>query len=110
MSTALQQAHAAFNAHSPTMDKATAAYRARLIGDDAFLTVRAEHQRLLAAIDDAEGSTARAVERNRQIDQEAANPVSRTGTGTRGLAFGGPSISEDDERHTEAACFPPCEP
>ena len=102
MSPALTQAHEAYSAFHPTMEKARADFRAGHITAAQFMVHHTVHQRLLSAIDDAEGVTARAHARN----LEFGLPPLREGA-QRGYAFGGRDTSHDDEdeRATEAACF-----
>ena len=51
---AFAAADAAWRAYQPTFEKATADYRAQRIGDDEYLAVRAEHERLRDAVDAAQ--------------------------------------------------------
>jgi len=92
---ALAAADAAYKAHFPTFEKATADYRAKKIGDAEYLAVRKEHERLKAAWDkldtqlrdryDAEAQA----EANRPLYlafAEGRSPVPEPGEAYKGLS------------------------
>lgn len=91
----LAAADAAYKAHYPTFEKATADYRAQRIGDDEYLAVRREHERLKDIWDKAHQRVSNEIqatanaENDRILHQaytEGRPPVPEPGEAYKGVA------------------------